>query len=58
MHDKNSTNNSIGCTVTDCRYHDTTDYCTLDHIDVVKSETMEDVAAQEATDCGSYELKD
>lgn len=58
MRDNHSTNTSIGCTVTDCRYHDDTDYCTLEHIEVVKSDTMENVKSQESTDCGSYEHKD
>lgn len=55
---KNETNSSIGCTVDDCEYHDSSDYCTLDKIMVVKTDSMEDVTAQEATDCGSYESKE
>ncbi|PKM50076.1 MAG: DUF1540 domain-containing protein [Firmicutes bacterium HGW-Firmicutes-7] len=58
MNHSHSTNSSIGCTVDECKYHDSTDYCTLDHIDVVKSETMENVESQEATDCGSFEQKE
>jgi len=53
----NHTNSSIGCTVKDCKYHDKSDYCTLDHIVVVKSDTMDNVKSQESTDCGSYEHK-
>lgn len=53
-----STNRSIGCTVSDCKYHDKSDYCTLEQIQVVKSDTMSNMKSQESTDCGSYEAKD
>ncbi|HWQ77622.1 MAG TPA: DUF1540 domain-containing protein [Anaerovoracaceae bacterium] len=50
MADRNS---SIGCTVTECRFHGKSeDYCTLSKIEVVKhSGTAETV---EQTDCGSF----
>lgn len=54
MNHTHEPNESIGCTVTDCRYHDQSDYCTLTHIDVVKNNTTQNMASQEATDCGSY----
>lgn len=53
----NETNTSIGCTVSDCEYHDSSDYCTLEQIQVVKNNTMSNVTSKEATDCGSYESK-
>lgn len=57
MNHTHEPNESIGCTVTDCRYHDRSDYCTLNHIDVVKNDTADDVS-QECTDCGSYVYKE
>lgn len=49
-----SINKSIGCTVIQCKYHDTSDYCTLKHIDVVTSDISSNSDSTEVTDCGSY----
>ena len=48
-------NSSIGCSVTECKFHcKQDDYCTLDKIQVVKnSGTAQKV---EHTDCGSFKL--
>lgn len=47
-------NESIGCTVTECKYHCKDDnYCTLNQIQVVKNTAM--AKEVEATDCGSFE---
>lgn len=47
-------NKSIGCTVSECKYHyKRDDYCTLDQIRVVKHEAM--AKTTECTDCGSFE---
>ncbi|SHI98806.1 protein of unknown function [Clostridium amylolyticum] len=48
-------NESIGCTVSECKYHCKDDnFCTLDYIKVVKhTSKAEDV---KSTDCGSFEL--
>lgn len=48
-------NKSIGCNVTECKYHcKDDDYCTLDQIKVVKHVSRaKDV---QSTDCGSFEL--
>lgn len=49
-------NDSIGCVVSECRYHcNEDDYCTLNHIKVVKHETV--AKTTECTDCGSFEKK-
>ncbi len=49
-------NKSIGCTVSECKYHaEHADFCTLDHIEVVKHEGKADSIA--CTDCGSFEPK-
>lgn len=49
-------NNSIGCTVTECRHHCNEDnYCTLNRIEVVKHESV--ATSQECTDCGSFKKK-
>lgn len=49
-------NDSIECTVNECKYHSkNADYCTLNKIKVVKNDSM--VETQEATDCGSFEMK-
>lgn len=46
-------NNSIGCTVNECTYHSSSqNYCTLNHIDVVKHEAT--AKTIECTDCGSF----
>jgi hypothetical protein len=47
-------NSSIGCNVTECRYHaKTVQQCSLDHIEVVKHTPT--ATTKEATDCGSFE---
>ncbi len=47
-------NSSIGCIVTECRFHSKNqDYCTLDKIEVVKHSQRAD--SKEHTDCGSFE---
>ncbi len=49
-------NESIGCTVTECKFHCKDDnYCTLDKINVVKHESSADTI--ECTDCGSFEKR-
>lgn len=49
-------NNSIGCTVDECRFHAKKEsFCSLDHINVVKHEKS--ARNQEATDCGSFKLE-
>ncbi|MDF2655671.1 MAG: hypothetical protein K0R19_2145 [Bacillota bacterium] len=46
-------NSSIGCDVTECRFHCKEDnYCTLDKIQVVKHSQKADTV--EHTDCGSF----
>jgi hypothetical protein len=48
-------NQSIGCTVTECKYHCKEDsFCTLEQIQVVKHEHGANTV--ECTDCGSFEL--
>lgn len=46
-------NDSIGCSVSECKFHAKSDrYCTLEQIQVVKHEQMaKDV---QCTDCGSF----
>lgn len=47
-------NASIGCTVTECKYHCQEDnYCTLEQIQVVKHEPQANTI--QCTDCGSFE---
>jgi hypothetical protein len=47
-------NDSIGCTVNECKFHDSTEnYCTLEQIKVVKHEPV--AKTTECTDCGSFE---
>ncbi|WP_195988773.1 DUF1540 domain-containing protein [Clostridium sp. D53t1_180928_C8] len=49
-------NESIGCTVTECKFHCTDDnYCTLTHIKVVSHTTC--TSSKECTDCGSFVKK-
>lgn len=49
-------NTHIGCNVTECRHHSTTeDYCTLEHIDVVKNTAEAD--CEKCTDCSSFEKR-
>lgn len=46
-------NNSISCTVTECKFHCHEDnYCTLEKIQVVKHEAK--AKTVECTDCGSF----
>jgi hypothetical protein len=50
----NGHNDSIGCIVTECKFHDRHEnYCTLEHIEVTKHEHGADTT--ECTDCGSFE---
>ena len=50
-------NSSIGCVVTECKYHaGNEDYCTLDKIRVGKKEQYS--AKAEDTDCESFIVKD
>lgn len=47
-------NTSIGCTVNECKHHyGTEDYCTLNHIEVVKHHTPTNNC--EETDCSSFQ---
>lgn len=47
-------NDSIMCTVDECKYHyKQEDYCTLNKIEVVKHEGHAD--SIKCTDCGSFE---
>lgn len=49
-------NDSIACTVDECRYHNKEKpYCTLDKIEVVKNKTT--ATTVEQTDCGSFQLR-
>lgn len=49
-------NESIGCTVTECKYHSNEkQYCSLDQIQVVKHNSS--AVTVEHTDCGSFERK-
>ena len=49
-------NDSIGCDVTECKYHsDEFKYCALDKIQVVKHSN--EATTVEQTDCGSFESK-
>ena len=46
-------NDSIGCSVTECKFHDSgANYCTLEQIQVVKHEPV--AKTPECTDCGSF----
>jgi hypothetical protein len=48
-------NRSIGCTVSECKYHaKKEDFCSLKHIKVVKHEKVAEKVVE--TDCGSFEL--
>lgn len=56
-HDKYSMhqghNDSIGCTVTECKFHDGREnYCTLEQIQVTKHESV--AKSAQCTDCGSF----
>lgn len=47
-------NNSIGCTVDDCKYHaKDQNFCSLDKIQVTKNAAQ--AKKQEETDCHSFE---
>ncbi|MCY6372076.1 DUF1540 domain-containing protein [Clostridium ganghwense] len=49
-------NNSIGCTVCECKFHDNNkNFCTLERINVVKHTIAADTV--ECTDCGSFQKK-
>ncbi|SKA88910.1 protein of unknown function [Clostridium sp. USBA 49] len=51
----NEYNSSVGCTVSECRFHSkNNNYCTLEKIEVVKHE--QGAKTPECTDCGSFEL--
>lgn len=46
-------NSSIGCSVSECKFHcKDDDYCTLEKIQVVKNSQM--ASSIECTDCGSF----
>lgn len=50
----NGHNDSIGCIVTECKFHaKDQDYCTLEKIQVTKHEMK--ASTVECTDCGSFE---
>lgn len=50
----NGHNDSIGCNVTECKYHaKNEDFCTLEQIKVVKHELK--ASSVGCTDCGSFE---
>lgn len=54
--DCSKANKSIGCTVTECKYHCSSDnYCSLDSIMVGTHET--NPTMKECTDCKSFEVK-
>ncbi|MBD5638252.1 DUF1540 domain-containing protein [Clostridium botulinum] len=47
-------NDSIGCIVSECKYHaKNSDYCTLEKIQVTKH--THEAESVESTDCGSFE---
>lgn len=47
-------NKTIGCVVTECRYHaKTANYCGLEHIDVSKTASTAD--AEKDTECATFE---
>ncbi|KZL92949.1 DUF1540 domain-containing protein [Clostridium magnum] len=49
-------NNSIGCTVTECKFHAKDEsYCSLEKIQVTKHETT--AKTKQCTDCGSFEAQ-
>lgn len=49
-------NQSIGCTVKDCRYHaQSKEYCSLEKIQVVNHHSPAET--KECTDCGSFESR-
>jgi hypothetical protein len=49
-------NESIGCNVTECKFHaKNAEYCSLDHIKVVHHHHPANTV--ECTDCGSFEAE-
>ncbi|MCT4596846.1 MAG: DUF1540 domain-containing protein [Vallitalea sp.] len=50
-------NTSIGCTVSDCKFHLDNNYCSLDRINVVTSSLSSTSHTKESTDCGSFQPK-
>lgn len=49
-------NDSIGCSVSECKYHSRdNNYCTLQQINVVKNGPMANDV--QGTDCGSFERR-
>lgn len=47
-------NESIGCSVSECKFHCQEDnYCTLDKINVIKNSSS--ASTIQCTDCGSFE---
>lgn len=55
MEDNMSENKSIGCSVRSCEYHASSDYCTLDKIQVGTHEP--NPTQVECTDCESFKVK-
>ena len=54
MHDGH--NDSIGCSVTECKYHcNNENFCTLEQIKVAKHEPI--ASSIECTDCQSFDNK-
>lgn len=52
----NTANKSIGCTVTQCKYHcNSENYCSLDKIQVVTHESNPTMS--QCTDCSTFEPK-
>ncbi|MGH4119048.1 DUF1540 domain-containing protein [Clostridium sp.] len=48
-------NDSIGCTVNECKFHCKEDnYCTLNKIEVTKHESI--AKTPECTDCASFKI--
>jgi len=49
-------NSSIGCNVTECRFHSKSEnYCSLEQIQVTKHESV--AKTIECTDCGSFKTE-
>lgn len=55
--DNGAENNSIQCSVSQCKYHLKSDYCSLDRIKVVVNDNVTNVTSVNGTDCGSFETK-
>ena len=45
-------NDSIECTVSECRYHLDSDFCSLESIKVVVNDGVDNVVSTEGTGCG------